>query len=188
MTHYAISSSDPISRLIKSEGIKSWEKLIAYVQNLPYGRNRSRGDFKLVMIERKGTCSSKHAFLKTVADLNKIPDIELVLGMYRMNSKNTPRIGNTIEDAGLDYIPEAHCYLKMNGERVDITSPNSSFDHIKDAIIEELSIEPEQVNEFKVNYHQEFLKRWLDQEKIDKSFEEIWSIRESCIHALSENR
>ena len=43
----------------------SFEELIVKVKNLPYGRNANRYDFSLVLSENKGTCSSKHAFLKS---------------------------------------------------------------------------------------------------------------------------
>ncbi len=184
MTKYAISSADPLSKLIKSEGIKSWDKLMSYVQGLPYGRNRNRGDVKLVMIERKGTCSSKHAFLKTVADLNNIPNVELMLGMYYMNQNNTPGIGTALEATKLDFIPEAHCYLKIDGKRLDLTSTNSNFSTIEKDIIQELSIQPEQVREFKVSYHKDFLRNWLTQNETDMSFEDLWAIREKCIESL----
>lgn len=29
-----------------------------------------------------------------------------------MNENNTPKIENTLSKVGLEYIPEAHCYLK----------------------------------------------------------------------------
>ena len=48
------------------------------------------------MKENKGTCSSKHAFLKKVADWNNIKNVKLILGMYQMNELNTQKIGNTI--------------------------------------------------------------------------------------------
>jgi hypothetical protein len=41
-----------------------FEALIEKVKNIPYGRNSNRTDFSLVISENKGTCSSKHAFLK----------------------------------------------------------------------------------------------------------------------------
>ena len=49
-----------------------------------------------------------------LTDLNNIPNIKLILGMYKMRTTNTPKIGTTLSEHQLDYMPEAHCYLKIN--------------------------------------------------------------------------
>lgn len=64
-------------------------------------------------------------------------------------------------------------------------SPKSVFDQ-DDALVQEIEIEPEQVDIFKVEYHQSFIKDWLSNNKIDRSFDEIWDIREKCIRNLQE--
>lgn len=69
-----------------------WNTLLQGVQNIPFGRNRSRADFSLVLKENRGTCSTKHALIKEIADLNKIEHVELMLGIYKMNDQNTPGI------------------------------------------------------------------------------------------------
>jgi hypothetical protein len=50
----------------------NFESLLEKVKVIPYGRNLNRHDFSLVLSENKGTCSSKHAFLKDFADKNNI--------------------------------------------------------------------------------------------------------------------
>lgn len=182
---FSIDAIQPLSILVKELGISSWNALIVYVQKLPYGRNKSRKDLSLVLKEQKGTCSSKHAFLKAIAIENKIDEIELVLGMYKMSANNTA-IGNTLENTGLLYIPEAHCYLKIGEERVDITSENASFVKIKNALLFEKYIQPEIVTKEKVLLHQQYIKDWIQKEAVPKSFEEVWSIREKCIAYLSK--
>jgi hypothetical protein len=53
-------------------------ELIEKVKHIPYGRNSNRYDFTLVISENKGTCSSKHAFLKDFANKNNIPNINYI--------------------------------------------------------------------------------------------------------------
>lgn len=180
------TSSDSLTTLIKDKGIKNWSELIDFTRNLPYGRNLNREDFSLVMKENKGTCSSKHSFLKKVADQNNFDDVKLILGMYRMNHLNTSKIGNTILESGLEYIPEAHCYLKLNGQRIDITTPNTDIEKLANDIIEEIEIEPEQVTIFKVDYHKKYVLNWINDNKIKMNFDKIWEIREQCIKKLEE--
>src|SRR5690606_5492103 len=95
-TEYKLKSKDELTELAKSNGIETWNELTDFIKNLPYGRNKNRTDFGLVLSEKKGTCSSKHALLKSIADLNKVPNINLVVGIYRMNELNTPKIGTEL--------------------------------------------------------------------------------------------
>ncbi|OOV27926.1 hypothetical protein BXU11_10455 [Flavobacterium sp. LM5] len=166
--------------------MENWSELIEFIQKLPYGRNQNREDFSLVIKEKKGTCSSKHSFLKKVAELNNFDNVKLILGMYRMNNLNTPKIGETLLESGLEYIPEAHCYLKLNNQRIDITNCNSDIENLICDIIEEIEIEPEQVNTFKVDYHKKYMQNWVIENEVRMDFEKIWEIREQCIKKLEQ--
>lgn len=187
-TDYKLTSKDDLTAIIKNSGITTWHELIRFVKELPYGRNSNRTDLSLVIREKKGSCSSKHALLKKVANLNKINHVKLMLGMYRMSEKNTANIGDALTDCALDYIPEAHCYLKINNIRTDLTTVQSDFEKIESDLMTELEISPEQVSEFKVDYHKRFLKKWIVKNKIDHTFDEIWQIREKCISNLKGNQ
>jgi hypothetical protein len=162
----------------------SWQETITFVKQIPYGRNENREDFSLVISENKGTCSSKHAYLKDFANKNNIPNVQLFIGIYKMNEQNT-NIGKILSEHKIDFIPEAHCYLKMDGETVDVTSKDANFDKIKADLIHEIEIEPYQVADFKVNYHQNFIRNWLIETQSKFTFDEIWKIREKCIQKLS---
>lgn len=180
-----LSSSEIISALLIEQGITTWDQAMKHIQQLPYGRNANRKDLSLVISEGKGTCSSKHALLKAIADENKIDGVKLILGIYKMTEDNTPGIGNHISKSGLSYIPEAHCYLKLNGERKDFTSPSSSISRINNVILCETEIAPGQVSVWKVDFHRQFIKTWRISEGIEMKFDAIWALREKCITALS---
>jgi hypothetical protein len=181
-----LNSDDELTNLIKDSDIESWSDLIEFTKKIPYGRNLNRADFSLVLKEHKGTCSSKHSFLKKVAQLNNIDHVKLILGIYKMNHSNTPKIGNTLVENGLEYIPEAHCYLKINGKRIDITNSDSDIENFAKNLLEEFEIEPEQVVRFKIDYHQSFLKSWIIKNNTHLNFERIWEIREQCIKSLEQ--
>ncbi|MEW5675345.1 hypothetical protein ABGT15_03440 [Flavobacterium enshiense] len=180
------NSDGTLTHLVRSKGITSWEMLLEYIKNIPYGRNKNREDFSLVLLENKGTCSSKHALAAAVALENKISEVVLIVGLYKMNTQNTP-IGTVLSEAGIAYIPEAHCYLKINGIPTDLTSENSSFEKIKNDLLEEIIIQPNQVGDYKVAYHKDFLKKWISETQQKHNFDEIWAIREKCIQKLSES-
>lgn len=182
-----LSSRDELTTLIRGKGINTWDDLKSYVKNLPYGRNKYRSDLSLVIKENKGTCSSKHAMLKQIADLNGIGGIELILCLYKMNPTNTPGIGSALKESNLEYMPEAHCFLIDHKVSIDLTNKESDISRIENDIIEDISIRPMEVNEFKVNYHKDYLMSWIVKERIPMSFDQIWNIRERCITNLSSS-
>ena len=182
-----LSSNDELTSLVKAKEINTWAALKKHIKKLPYGRNNDRSNLSLVIKNNKGTCSSKHAILKQIADLNSVPRIKLILCLYKMNSANTPGIGHALIENYLNYIPEAHCYLIDNGEALDLTTADSDISRVENDIIEELEITPKEVNEFKVNYHKDYLMKWMVKERISISFEQLWSIREQCIANLSSS-
>lgn len=163
-----------------------FQSLVEKVKHIPYGRNSNRYDLSLVISENKGTCSSKHAFLKDFANHNNIPNVKLYIGIYKMNEENTSKIFPLLSENQIRFIPEAHCYLKIDGIPLDVTTSESFYDKIKSDILEEIEIEPFQVAEYKVDYHKEFLKKWIIETNQSKNFEQIWNIRENCIQKLAE--
>src|SRR5580693_6979785 len=64
-----------------------------YVCELAYGRNSDPDDPLVVLTERRGTCSTKHALLRRLSIEQEI-DLLLILGIYEMNERNTPGVGS----------------------------------------------------------------------------------------------
>lgn len=184
MNQIMLSSNDDLTSDLLEAGVVTWDDIVRSVQCFHYGRNSNRNDLNLVWYERQGSCSSKHAFLKQVADLNNIPHVELILAFYRMSAKNTPGIGRVLDENDLSFIPEAHCYLKVNSKELDITNVHSDFNRYKNDIIESREIEPNDVVENKVIWHKELIRNWISEAEQSKSFEELWLIREECIKQL----
>lgn len=182
---FRLRSDDQMTQLAIKNGIHSWQTLLKHVRGLPYGRNANRWDFGLVLKEGQGSCSSKHALLKSIATYHDMKDIKLILGIYKMNRKNTPGIGQALESFSIDYVPEAHCYLSFGKDRYDYTSPQSSFATIENDILSEIEIIPEQVSEHKITLHQDYIKNWIMVESILIDFDQIWKVRELCINNLS---
>ena len=140
-----------------------------------------------MMSEGRGTCSTKHALLRRLA-LEQDIEIALVVGIYQMNARNTPGVGDVLEKYGLESLPEAHCYLRSGPNRIDVTrvTGHRPSEEIKDFIYEE-KISPEQTGEYKATLHRRFLRQWVDGITIGAAYtlDDVLRIREECISALA---
>jgi hypothetical protein len=158
-----------------------------YLHHLPYGRNSDRSDFRLVLPEKRGTCSTKHALLAELAHEQNL-SVTLTLGIYTMHERNTPGVGVVLDRYRLQYLPEAHCYLRYGETRIDLTRSGVEPTEPIDRFLYEEAISPEQIGDYKVQFHQRFLRSWLVNTDVvsGRSFAEIWKIREACIAALAQ--
>jgi len=102
-----------------------------------------------------------------------------------MNEDNTSGIGSALSSNNLDYIPEAHCYIKLHEQVIDITKPHPLYDNIRNDIILEEIVELEQLTKYKPKFHKAYIDQWRQENEIDFSTDELWNIREACIYNLS---
>jgi hypothetical protein len=182
----SILSNEQLSAELLVLGISNFGEALNYIKQLPYGRNSNRSDFHLVLKEQKGTCSTKHAFLATLAEENNFSDVKLYLGIFKMCEENVPGVGPILYTWDLSYIPEAHCYLKINNTIIDVTSTTESSNPFENTIMFEEIISPTQIGNYKVDKHQGYIKQWIIEQAIPYNFETIWDIREACILYLSK--
>ena len=168
-------------------GISDFQAAGCYLHQLPYGRNSDRADYRLVFAEERGTCSTKHALLAELAREQNLP-VVLTLGIYEMHERNTPGVGRILDKYRMPFVPEAHCYLTYEGTRIDVT--RSGLEPMEPIVklLHEETITPEQIGDYKVHVHHRFLRQWSTQTTLthQRSFEEIWRIREECIAALAQ--
>jgi hypothetical protein len=102
-----------------------------------------------------------------------------------MSERNTPGVAQVLNNYGLSYIPEAHCYLRYRDERIDVTGVAEGAEPIQKFLYEE-PIAVEQIGAYKNDLHKRFLRDWIDHTETMKGrkLEEVWRIREECIAAL----
>lgn len=186
LLNFDIQPRGVISQAFLLKGISTFQVATAYICDLPYGRNANKDDLLSCFAEGKGTCSTKHAILKQLAEENGYIDLQLVLGLFKMNGENTPLVGDTLAKYQLYYIPEAHTYLKYENQRFDFTRTGASPTDFQSDLLVEYAIEANEIGAYKVQVHQEFIVQWLRENKdILYSSTEIWTIREQCIQDLS---
>jgi len=184
--NFEIKSNSEISQMFLKNNCSDFHSASEFIRNLPYRRNLNKDNVATVFIDKCGTCSTKHALLKTLTEENNQPYFKLILGIFKMNGINTPKIKSVLETYNLDYIPEAHNYLKFKNQILDFTKKNSSENDFINDLLEEIEIEPHQINQFKIDFHKNYMKKWLSKNpEIPYSLDELWKIRELCIGALS---
>lgn len=156
-----------------------------FVRHLPYSRNTDKNDPLILFKEGCGTCGTKHAALCLLAQEQGYAEVELWMGIFRMNRINTPRVVPILDKYQLPYIPEAHNYLRINGSILDCTWFHAAAGNFENDLLEEIKIQPDQIGSYKVSLHKDFLKEWCNAQQLQYAPEEIWDIREECIAALS---
>lgn len=176
-----------VSKSFNNLKIKSFAEACKWVEKLDYRRNNDKNNKLVLFEEHCGTCSTKHALLKRLAEENGFSSLRLMLGIFTMNSKNTPSIKNVLDRYKLKYIPEAHNYLQYHKHTLDFTGIGVDETKFKIDLLEEVEISPDQITDFKVQYHKNYLSRWIETNKIPYTLDKLWRIREECIAALAQN-
>jgi hypothetical protein len=184
---FAITAAGEISMEFRARDIFTFQQAALLVRQIPYGRNKDKHNLVSLFADHCGTCSTKHALLKTLADEHNFSQIRLFIGLFRMSAKNTPKVGTTLRRHKLAYIPEAHCYLKYEGRILDFTKTSAMPADFSLDLIEEIEISPEQICDYKVNYHKNYLSAWLAvNDHLHLTPDELWEIREQCIQDLAK--
>lgn len=181
--NFNLTTSGRISNHFIVHEITTFYGAIKYVQMARYGRSAKEYPYN-ILEEQKGTCSTKHALIKELAQENNIQSIKLHMCIYPMNEKNTPGVGEVLNRHRLEYILESHVYLSYDDERYDFTFPEKSEMKWENDILIETEIDVDQISDYKVDYHKNILKEWIDRDNLHYSLKEMWQIRESCIRAL----
>lgn len=175
----------PLTAIARFRGFATYRQAATAVWQLPYGRNTSKGDLRLVLLEGRGTCSTKHAFLRKLAEEQRLR-VALVLAFYEMTEDNTPGVGRALEAHGVTSVLEAHCFLLYKGHMIDLTSPPGSRAGRAKRFLRRKLISAEQIGTHKEEQHKQALAEWIKTLPPPRpTEEEVWRIREACIAELS---
>lgn len=181
--NFLINAKSPRCVAVRSYGIYDFRSLCEHIRSLPYGRITTADEPLRVLEERKGTCSSKHQLLASIAHDCGQDRIQLVVGIYAMSEDNTPGIKTALQTAGLSCIPEAHCYLKVGDHRADFTGLAAGRSSPFSSLFEEYAVSPDRLGQMKIKLHKQFIDHWAREKRISEN--EVWATREACITALS---
>ena len=129
MEHYTvfpnktIESDHTISKTFLALGITDFWGACRYVHELPYGYNSNRDDLMILFKENMGSCTTKHAVIATLAAELKMA-VAKSIGIYAMKEKLVTGTEQILARYNLPYLPMVHCFLELQGRRVDLSQGN----------------------------------------------------------------
>lgn len=188
-----ISDCGPFSKKFIELGITNFKQACEFVKKMEYGYNSDYENKMILFIEKKGTCTTKHAVIAGLAAELGIPLVKHV-GVYKMTEKIVKNANSILEKYKIPYVPLVHCFLvyEANGKRYrfDLTEGNNNG---KQSTIEELIYE-EQVDPFISRNDEYKLYKKIIKEKVLPSDEmqgvserSILKAREESIELLKKN-
>lgn len=118
-----ITGSGPIARIFLGMRIQSFVHACRYVHEIPYGYNSNRDDLMILFKENKGSCTTKHAVIATLATEVGIA-VNKYIGIYPMTETIVTGAQAILDRHNLPYVPMVHCFLVYGDHRVDLSQGN----------------------------------------------------------------
>ena len=120
-----LSESGIVSAKFLRQGIDSFRDACRYVHDLRYGYNSDRDDLMILFKENKGTCTTKHAVIATLAQELALPIVKNV-GIYAMTEEIVSGTDDILTKYKIPYVPMIHCFLVYGEHRVDLSEGNDN--------------------------------------------------------------
>jgi hypothetical protein len=114
-----------ISNEFLRRGITRFKDACRYVHQLPYGYNSDREDLFILFREGRGSCTTKHAVIATLAEELALPIVKKI-GIYGMTEDLVTGTSDILEKFKLPYVPMVHCFLVYQDYWVDLTEGNDN--------------------------------------------------------------
>lgn len=170
-------------------GVSSFKEACMYVHNLEYGYNSDKDNKWIVFKELKGSCTTKHAVIATLAQELGIPLYKHV-GIYKFTEDICEGASAILEKYSLPYVPMVHCFLVHENHRFDLTEGN--FNGKKTAInefIHEVQVIPFITRIDEYNLYKEIIETHVSPSEEMKGIKKhtILKGREEAINLLHKN-
>jgi hypothetical protein len=120
-----IGDKEPVSAEFRRRGIDTFQTACSFVHRLPYGYNSDRDDLFMLFKEAKGSCTTKHAVIATLAEEIGLPVVKTI-GIYAMTDRIVTGTQAIMDAYDLPFVPMVHCFLAGDGLRVDLTQGNNN--------------------------------------------------------------
>lgn len=118
-----IRGEAPMARTFRGLGIDHFLGACRYVHQLPYGYNSDRDDLMILFKENRGSCTTKHAVIATLAAELSLA-IHKKIGIYALTEAVVDGTDRILEKYHLPYVPMVHCFLAYGEHLVDLSEGN----------------------------------------------------------------
>jgi hypothetical protein len=118
-----LTDAGAVSRAFLGIGVRTFVEACRYVHRMPYGYNSNRDDLMALFKENKGTCTTKHSVIGTLAEESGL-SVKKTIGIYAMTEVIVTGTDRILKKYGLPYVPMIHCFLAFDRYRVDLTEGN----------------------------------------------------------------
>jgi len=112
-----------MSKKFLSLGLSSFKEACLYVHNMDYGYNSDKDDKMILFKEMKGSCTTKHGVIATLAEELEIP-LNKKVGIYKLTEEIVSGTNSILKEHDLPYVPMIHCFLVYENYRFDLTEGN----------------------------------------------------------------
>ncbi len=106
-------------------GIKTFRGACDYVHKIDYGYNTNYEDKMILFKEKRGSCTSKHAVIASLAEELEIPLYKHVC-IYKLTEEITTGVNEILKNYEIPYVPMAHCFLVYDKFKYDLTEGNNN--------------------------------------------------------------
>ena len=104
-------------------GVSSFKEACRYVHHLEYGYNSDKDNKWILFKELKGSCTTKHAVIATLAQELGIP-LHKHIGVYKFAEDICVGANKITKKYSIPYVPMVHCFLVYKKHRFDLTEGN----------------------------------------------------------------
>ncbi len=118
-----ISGKGIMAAAFQARGVQRFQAACEYVHHLPYGYNSDRDDVMILFKEGKGSCTTKHAVIATLASELGLAVVKRI-GIYAMTESLVTGTEVILERYELPHVPMVHCFLACGDTFVDLTAGN----------------------------------------------------------------
>lgn len=181
--NFLIEPKGELGTLCLAHDLKDYHAVTYYIWKLPYKRISNPNHIGGVILEGRGTCSSKHAFLAALAEEHGQTELVLQIVLFRMHGKNTPSIVELLDQYKVESFPEAHTRLIYRRDVFDFTFPTLSIAIDPQDILELHTANPLNLRTLKSTLHNEIIIQWS--QKLGINPEVLVKLREACIEHFS---
>ncbi|MHA1124731.1 MAG: hypothetical protein ACTSO7_03410 [Candidatus Heimdallarchaeota archaeon] len=118
-----ITQAGEMSKKFLELGMTSFKEACLFVHNMDYGYNSDKDDTVILFKEMKGSCTTKHGVIATLAEELDIP-LNKKVGIYKLTEEIVTGTNTILKEHDLLYVPMIHCFLIYEDYRFDLTEGN----------------------------------------------------------------